>query len=171
MATDDPRYRFEAYCLDQSIPIVGISGTVPSDPDFALYFDQSATQPQINQANQIAKAGSFPGGWTPQGVPDLQSFQQEIFGDKTLSASAKTQLLTLIPLFQANIGNPTLIQQFWSDLKSESLAWLDSKTIVTVESYASQYFVPLVAITAAPQPPAAISAKSPAKPQQKGKKS
>jgi hypothetical protein len=151
MTTDDPRYRFLDYCKSQGLPCIAVDGADPSDPKydssapaFRLDFADSATQPQIDQTNEIAKAGSFPGGWTPQPLPDLASFQQALFADSTLTASAKTQLLTLMPVLQANINNATLVQQFWADLKGESLPWLDAKTISTVEGYASTYAIPLV---------------------------
>jgi hypothetical protein len=143
------RARFAQYCLTQYAIQGNFSGT--SAATLVITPTNSPSPSVLSQAQSDSQTGNGWGGWTPQGVPALQSFQQKIFGDTTLSAIAKTQLLTLIPLIQANIGTPTLIQQFWSDLKSESLAWLDAKTIVTVENYASQYFVPLVAITAAPQ--------------------
>lgn len=89
--TTNPAIAFIAQEVAAGIPVVGVSGSSPSDPKWALQFGAGATNPQKVQAQ--ADAISF--DWTVVNLPTLEGFVADCLTDSNLDIARKTVALFL----------------------------------------------------------------------------
>lgn len=121
------------------IPIDGVSG-VYGEPDFNIWFKDSATQEQIELANEAAV--SFI--WEDRLI-NFDYFKYYISNDSEISMEAKVELIKYFPLLEDYLTRDATVKSTWLRIKSVyGLSWLTPSIQSIIEEYAVQFNIPLV---------------------------
>lgn len=123
------------------IPIDGVSGSGPSDPNLRVDCSQ-CTQTQSTQALSIAQNAA---NWTHI-ARNLPAFIQAMRTDPSTTPALRQNLALILPQVQMDYQNPAAMQQDWNDaVTTYGGTWLTPTVQNLILGYAATYHIPLTA--------------------------
>lgn len=136
---NNPQVDFLNQEIVAGIPLVGVCGTSPSDPQYHLDGGPGCTPAQMAQAKTDALAFD----WTvyPDANPVFAG--SAIQADVSIPISVQVQLSTFTGLLSLYPYNPTGVQQEWSNIKSTQSTWLTPTYATAIENDCLQGYVVL----------------------------
>jgi len=127
-----------------SAPVPGTN--VASDATVLVWTIQNNdNNPQNYQLQNGAIVYSPPTAPVPDpNAPNVTGFITALRTDQTFTSAIRAALVPWYAIFQADLNNPTALQQDWSDLTASNSAVITSSVQTTILNYASTYNIPLV---------------------------